>query len=171
MRAGPIGRWCEWIFDAIILPIISSIGTCVLPSSHQLFCMGVVIWSYTTVPTAFRPQFLCVFTNFEVHERYLPIIRGAGAPFPCFPRHCNFHEAVQEHLTCKVWVTRCWCSYLPGARCRLLAYGPADATASQKTPSSLALCKTRLVFTARCYASAVLAMALCLSVRHKSVFY
>jgi len=32
-----------------------------------------------------------------------------------------------------------------------------------------------LVFTARCYASAVLAMALCLSVRlsvrHKSVFY
>ena len=27
------------------------------------------------------------------------------------------------------------------------------------------------VFTARCYASAVLAMALCLSVRHKSVFY
>ena len=33
----------------------------------------------------------------------------------------------------------------------------------------------RLIFTARCYASAVLAMALCpsvcLSVRHKSVFY
>jgi len=27
------------------------------------------------------------------------------------------------------------------------------------------------IFTARCYASAVLAMALCPSVRHKSVFY
>jgi len=44
---------------------------------------------------------------------------------------------------------------------------------------SLASVKSRLVFTARCYASAVLAMALCLSVRlsvclsvrHKSVFY
>ena len=30
---------------------------------------------------------------------------------------------------------------------------------------------TSQVFTARCYASAVLAMALCLSVRHKSEFY
>ena len=28
-----------------------------------------------------------------------------------------------------------------------------------------------LVFTARCYASTVLAMALCLSVRHKLEFY
>jgi len=27
------------------------------------------------------------------------------------------------------------------------------------------------IYTARCYASAVLAMALCLSVRHKSEFY
>ena len=34
-----------------------------------------------------------------------------------------------------------------------------------KTPPSLASFKSRLVFTARCYASAVLAMALCLSVR------
>ena len=44
-----------------------------------------------------------------------------------------------------------------------------------KTPSSLASFKSRLVFTARCYASAVLAMALCpsvcLSVRHKSESY
>ena len=34
-----------------------------------------------------------------------------------------------------------------------------------KTPSFLASFKSRLVFIARCYASAVLAMALCLSVR------
>ena len=33
-----------------------------------------------------------------------------------------------------------------------------------KTPQSLALFNFRLVFTARCYASAVLAMGLCLSV-------
>jgi len=34
----------------------------------------------------------------------------------------------------KNWVMRCWCGYLSGARCRLFAYGPADATASQ-TPT------------------------------------
>ena len=28
-------------------------------------------------------------------------------------------------------VMRCWCGYLSGARCRLFAYGPAYATASQ----------------------------------------
>ena len=41
-----------------------------------------------------------------------------------------------------------------------------------KTPLSLACFKSRLVFTARCWASAVLAMALCpsVSVCHKSEF-
>jgi len=34
-----------------------------------------------------------------------------------------------------------WCGYLPGARCRLFAYGPADATAIPK-PSSLASFKS-----------------------------
>ena len=45
----------------------------------------------------------------------------------------------------KHWVMRCWCGYLSGARCRLFAYGPADATAS-KTPPSLASFKSRLVY-------------------------
>ena len=27
---------------------------------------------------------------------------------------------------------RCWCGYLSGVRCRLVAYGPADATAISK---------------------------------------
>jgi len=27
---------------------------------------------------------------------------------------------------------RCWCGYLSGARCRLFAYGPADAAAIPK---------------------------------------
>jgi len=31
----------------------------------------------------------------------------------------------------KNWVMRCWYGHLSGARCRLFAYGPADATASQ----------------------------------------
>ena len=44
----------------------------------------------------------------------------------------------------KNWVMTCWCGYLSGVRCRLFAYGPADATASQ-APSSLASFKSRLV--------------------------
>jgi len=36
---------------------------------------------------------------------------------------------------------------------------------------SLASVKSRLVFTARCYASTVLAMGMCPSVCHKSEFY
>jgi len=33
-----------------------------------------------------------------------------------------------RHLACKNWVLRCWRGYLSEARCRLFAYGPADAT-------------------------------------------
>ena len=40
---------------------------------------------------------------------------------------------------------RCWCGCLSGARCRLFAYRPADATASQP-PSSLFSFKSRLVW-------------------------
>ena len=38
----------------------------------------------------------------------------------------------EEQTTCKNWAMRCWCGYLSAARCRSLAYGPADATASKK---------------------------------------
>jgi len=38
----------------------------------------------------------------------------------------------EGHPACKNWVMRCWCGYLSGARCRLFAYGPADATAITK---------------------------------------
>jgi len=37
-------------------------------------CTDVVIWSYTSVAVAFRILFLCISTNMEVQERYLPII-------------------------------------------------------------------------------------------------
>jgi len=38
----------------------------------------------------------------------------------------------EEHLACKNRLMRCWCGYLSAARCRLFAYGPADATAIPK---------------------------------------
>jgi len=40
----------------------------------------------------------------------------------------------QDFFPGEWWVSDgCWCGYLSGARCRLFAYGPADATTSQKT--------------------------------------
>ena len=50
----------------------------------------------------------------------------------------------EEHLVCKNSVMRCWCGYLCGARCRLFAYGPADAAASPN-PIIPCLSKSRLV--------------------------
>jgi len=38
----------------------------------------------------------------------------------------------EEHPACKNSVIWCWCKYLSGARCRLFAYDPADATAIPK---------------------------------------
>ena len=38
----------------------------------------------------------------------------------------------EEHAACKKLVMRCWCGCLSGARCRLFAYCPADATAVPK---------------------------------------
>jgi len=38
----------------------------------------------------------------------------------------------EEHLACKNRAMRFWCGYLSEAKCRLLAYSPADATAITK---------------------------------------
>ena len=38
----------------------------------------------------------------------------------------------EEHPACRNEVMWCWCGYLSRARCRLFAYGPADATAIPK---------------------------------------
>jgi len=55
------------------MPYLPAASNC-----RQLTCTDVVIWSYTPVPVAFRLPFLCICTNVEVQERYLPIIRVAG---------------------------------------------------------------------------------------------
>ena len=38
----------------------------------------------------------------------------------------------KEHPACKNRVMMCWCGYLSAVRCKLFAYGPADATAIPK---------------------------------------
>ena len=46
----------------------------VVSYSAQMLSFGRII---TAVPVAFRlPTFLCIVTNLEVHERYLPITTG-----------------------------------------------------------------------------------------------
>ena len=52
----------------------------------------------------------------------------------------------EEHPVCKNWVMRCCYSFLSGARCRLFAYGPADATASQN-PIVSCLIEIQTAFT------------------------
>ena len=42
---------------------------------------------------------------------------------------------------------RCWCGYLPEAMCRLFAYGPADATASQNAITMSCFSKIQTGFT------------------------
>jgi len=72
----------------------------------------------------------------------------------------GWQEAIQ---LAKNWVVGCWCGCLSGPRCRL-AYGqlmPLPLTVS-------CFSKIKNGFTARCYASEVLAMALCPTI-HPSV--
>ena len=56
------------------------------------------------------------------------------------------------YYTCTVMT--CWCGYLSGARCRLLAYGPADATVLSQNPIvfCLILIQTGFTFLVLAYA-------------------
>ena len=99
MRAGPIRCWCEWIFDAIFAFLFLNLYSVLLMIRYIVNTYGVTedlrFNSIASVCTpalciglqkchnSHRLQFLCIFTNLEVAERYLPIIRGAGTPFHC----------------------------------------------------------------------------------------
>ena len=53
---------------------------------------------------------------------------------PSVLRHCllGIRKSIQS-VKIIFGVMQCWCGYLSGARCRLFAYGPSDATASPNT--------------------------------------
>jgi len=96
------------------------------------------------VYSAFNNKFLwreCLWTVFDGCLWWLNYAFSALTAFCAFTLLVGRQE---EHPACKNWVMRCWCGYLSGARCRLFAYGPADATASPN-PSSPASLKSRLV--------------------------
>ena len=50
---------------------------------HQMLSFGRIYNRSCSVP----PTIPVHFTNLEVQERYLPVIRGVGTPLPCVPRH------------------------------------------------------------------------------------
>jgi len=60
------------------------------------------------------------------------IYYAAETAFSAYCLECfdtvGWHQ--EEQPVCKNWVMRCWCGCLSGARCRLSAYGPADADIS-----------------------------------------
>ena len=85
----------------------------------------------------------------NVFHLVMPVWLQSHERGPIFTRYNGSFSALtlligrqEGHPDCKNWVVRCWCSFLPGARCKWFAYGPADATA---TPSSLASLRSRML--------------------------
>ena len=57
-------------------------------------------------------------------------MKGAGKKLPMNTK--DFAFGALTLLVGRAKIEWCWCGYLSGARCRLFAYGPADATAIPK---------------------------------------
>jgi len=106
--------------------------------------------------------------NFRPHHSAIHVVQNVV----CCYRYCYTYTvpSVLSHCSLgirksiwpvKIWVMRCWWAYLSGARCRLFAYAPADATAIPDPHHLLPRFNPDWFFSARCYAYAVLAMGLC----------
>ena len=59
-------------------------------------------------------------------------------------QQCFLVGCQEEHPACKNWMIGCRCGYLSGTRCRLFAYGLADATVIPKPHSLLPLLNPHL---------------------------
>jgi len=95
-------QWLKWKIWGEGTPL-SPWAPCHEGRAHQMLTR-VYIWCHIClsflnrylcfINVAYHLPFLCIFTNLEVQERYMPIIRSAGTPFPCVPRqfnHCRDH--------------------------------------------------------------------------------
>ena len=88
------------------------------------------------VDAAYCYRRFCWFFWFAVSDFYtllklFPWVCSVSLCFFCLQYFYTVWRQ-EDHLTCKNWVVRCWCGYLSGARCRLFACDPADATAIPK---------------------------------------
>jgi len=105
--------------------------------------------------------------NFRPHHNAIHVVQNVVCCYtytvPSVLSHCSL--GIRKSIwPVKIWVMRCWWAYLSGARCRLFAYAPADATAIPDPHHLLPHFNPDWFFSARCYAYAVLAMGLCPSV-------
>jgi len=108
------------------LPFFFSICTCILliiKYFAQVLSFGRR--PYTTVPVAFRLPFLSIFTNLEEQECYLPIISGAGTPFPCVPKHSNHCVAYWTLPMTVAHTVYEIDDHVPGGMCTLLSQSHA----------------------------------------------
>jgi len=73
-----------------------------------------------------KPRFVCFAKFVDLIAESTSLFLGVVIALTLLVGH------QEDHPACKNWAMRCWCGYLSAARCRLFAYGPADATAIQK---------------------------------------
>jgi len=137
---------------------------------HRDLSGGFWTWNTTlyyssSALTEEAPHNLVIFTkNDELYSVYVPMSSISQLRHLLEPLHssssapqnticpqclCAFSALTllvvhqEEHLACKNWVMRCWCSYLSAARCRL--HVVQLMSMHPKTAPSLASFKSRLV--------------------------
>ena len=130
VRAEPNCRHFNWrnisTVGQLISVLITCCTACVLPYDWLLKFEFIICFNLA-----------CKFSNFICLIIHLIVI--------AFSALILFVGRQEQHMACKNWAMRCWCGHLSGARCRLFAYGPADATAIPKTISSVASFKSKPV--------------------------
>ena len=126
------GRHCVWNYvpTAFMEPSLysgkasTSVHSCMIRSKYETILLhpGTRESEYCDVCVS-----LCVFV----------CLSASISPELCIGLHVFAFSALtllvgreETHPVCKNSVMTCWCGYLSGARCRLFAYGPADANAS-----------------------------------------
>ena len=103
-----------------------------------IFLVAVFPWSF---PFSLFQTILCCpfFLPCQFSLPNFPIAQFSGSHF----FRCRFFSCL---FSVAVFAVNRWCGYLSGARCRLFAYGPADANAIPKPHHLLPPSKSRLVW-------------------------
>ena len=124
--------------SAFSVTVIESSAKCLEMLNSYLEKSGNFI-----LPNLWEPCFIlqCFAARIVYAVRYEWIWLFLCQMLPSVLWHCWL--GVRKNIRpVKHWVMRCWRGYLPGARCKWFACGPANATT---TASSLASLKSRLV--------------------------
>jgi len=111
--------FCSWNF-VIVIPLFIECGN---------FFRFLLYWKAVLVSSSIHTLFLLQSLWWHRHTQ---LFIGPSVNQDLSVLWCCWLGVRKSIRPRKNWVMRCWCGYLSGARCRLFAYGPADATASQK---------------------------------------